>query len=50
MLATSKEMEKKKFKSEYERSFQTIQPVSARSRKVAVMSLQEMKNLILNVI
>jgi hypothetical protein len=50
-METAKELERKKFKSEYERSFQTLQaPSSSRSKKASLMSLQEMKNLILNVL
>ena len=36
--------------SEYERSFQTVQGSSLKNKNISLMSLQEMRNLILNVL
>lgn len=50
-MFTTQNLDNKSYKSEYERSFQTIQPrKGSKEKKVNLMSLQEMKNLILNVL
>ena len=46
-----KQYEQKNYKSEYERSFKKIQQdTKTKAKNISLMTVQEMKNLILNVL
>ncbi len=50
-MVSTEQLDKKKYQSEYEMSFQSMQPgTPLKGNKTSIMSLQDMKNMILNVI